>query len=428
MNKKFLSVIFFGAVLAMSLGSCKNEIDDVFDQDAAARMNTALSTYKDVLTAPSNGWVMEYFATDAEQGYTFLMKFDKNGSVNIAAKNTYTSNKMAQETSLYQFIGDDGPVLTFNSYNNLFHRFSTPEAIDGMSNGVGHGGDYEFIVMNASADSVKLQGKKAGYTQYMYPVTSGTSWEDYFNQLDTIDVKMFSPKLPTLWLNTANGKRYTIGDASTHYLSFVPDGGDAISQTTYAAGIVTHDGFRFCRPYQGLDSTFKVQKFVQQTDGTLLCTDDGKSTITAPYLDSLLVTKTLVWQIEPSTLGGDFVKAYDDVVTGCKTSFKTVFQYMQLRYDGASKNYELLFKNGKYTGKLYIGVTTSGTDKVSYTFADDGDNNGKVHLTRVAAFKTFMTLLTSSGYTLSATSTIAPTRVKFTSDANSSNYFYVDVQ
>ena len=112
--------------------SCVGEQEDIFDESSALRLEHAVSNYNDLLCSATNGWVMQYFARSSECGYPMLVKFSKSGAVEIAAKNKYSSNNVyAQESSLFEIISDNGPVLTFNSYNNLLHIFSTPEDIPG---------------------------------------------------------------------------------------------------------------------------------------------------------------------------------------------------------------------------------------------------------------------------------------------------------
>ena len=94
MNKK----IFFVATVAASLAvlpSCKNEVDDLFDQSAADRIEQAMTDYNEALCSAENGWEMLYFANGDEQGYNLLCKFDKNGSVKFAAKNEFSSKRQA---------------------------------------------------------------------------------------------------------------------------------------------------------------------------------------------------------------------------------------------------------------------------------------------------------------------------------------------
>lgn len=97
--------IFFTAAVASALlmsTSCKNEVEDIFDDSAANRIENALVEYSDVLTSAPNGWVMQYFANGDEPGASFVMKFSTDGSVNIASANYSNNYQLQQETSLFR--------------------------------------------------------------------------------------------------------------------------------------------------------------------------------------------------------------------------------------------------------------------------------------------------------------------------------------
>ena len=53
--KKFLNISLLSivALSSLSLASCKNEVDNIFDDDAVIRLDNAKAMYTDILT--SNG-------------------------------------------------------------------------------------------------------------------------------------------------------------------------------------------------------------------------------------------------------------------------------------------------------------------------------------------------------------------------------------
>ena len=140
----FLSALAF-AVVGTTV-SCSREEDEIFDKSAAERLNEAQEADYNILCAAPNGWEMLYFPSNTERGYNFLMEFMPGDKVRIAARNANTGNVYKEETSAFDIIADDGPVLTFNTYNSLFHYYSDPQpGLEGEVNlGTGSGGDYEF--------------------------------------------------------------------------------------------------------------------------------------------------------------------------------------------------------------------------------------------------------------------------------------------
>ena len=137
--KKFfnISLLTIVALSTLSLSSCKNEIDDIFDEDAVTRLEKAKAEYTNILTDKGGKWQLEYYANDEEPGYIYLMTFAKDGSVTIAGHNKWinyiktgsvtTASSYGSEVSMWEVIADNGPVLSFNTYNKYFHIFADPD-------------------------------------------------------------------------------------------------------------------------------------------------------------------------------------------------------------------------------------------------------------------------------------------------------------
>ena len=150
-NKILTAALLLGSLVMTT--ACSNEEDDIFDQSAAERLNAASETYSNLLTAGTGKWAMEYFPTNntdryTGSGYLMTMKFDKSSAVTVGMKNIFSNNVYREATSMWQVITDDGPVLSFNTWNDNLHQFSQPEDIPfttGSGNneqGTGVGGDY----------------------------------------------------------------------------------------------------------------------------------------------------------------------------------------------------------------------------------------------------------------------------------------------
>ena len=268
--------------LVFILSSCLSEEKNLFPESAALRSNHAIENTKQILISPSNnnGWVMEYFPNNATEGYTFLMNFNSNTFATIAAKNKYTPNYTTDE-SAFNVIGDNGPVLTFNTYNRVFHIFSDPKDPQGGSglDGIGLLGDYEFIVMNITNDLLTLKGKKRATEIIMYPLAKGQNWKTYFDILDKMDASLFNPKLPVMLTMKANtgDSIYYLTNGSNHIFTARTqreiDTEDAGRNIPF---IITDYGLRFAQPFIMGEDT--VQTFRLSDDkNKLVCIDKGKN-------------------------------------------------------------------------------------------------------------------------------------------------------
>lgn len=173
-------VIFAFMALSMVLASCNRDEKNLFDQSASERARMAIDSAKAYLPATANGWDMVYFANTGAEGYHVLLKFDENGQVVAAAKNAKTTkNKYAVDsTSVWAVQMDYGPILTFNTYNDVMHAWADPR-----NDGDGYSGDYEFLILESNPDYFKLKGKKHSAYCYLRPMPADVEWEAYLDDL-----------------------------------------------------------------------------------------------------------------------------------------------------------------------------------------------------------------------------------------------------
>lgn len=82
MKKLFLYIMF--AAVGLGLQSCLHDNDEIFEQSAAERINTAIESAEKVLTSAEKGWVMHYYLGHdyTYGGINITMSF-KNGKVTM---------------------------------------------------------------------------------------------------------------------------------------------------------------------------------------------------------------------------------------------------------------------------------------------------------------------------------------------------------
>lgn len=246
---------------AFSLGSCVNEEDDIFDKTAAERLNEASALYSSRLEASPYGWAMQLYPTydNAKYfgtGYLLLMDFDANHSVKVGMNNTMSRNQYLEDVSAWDIITDNGPVLSFNTYNNCLHAFSDPEDLPFTSErgedetGTGIGGDYEFIIVDAPEDAsyMMLKGKKRGTYNLLTPLQEGVVFEDYLADVNAFTTLMFannSLEPDVLYMGDA---KYRFADAADGVPSIYPYDGDEVTQSIFNPFLITkRDGKYYLR-------------------------------------------------------------------------------------------------------------------------------------------------------------------------------------
>jgi len=152
-------LIFFG---------CKRTQDEIFDKSPSVRMDEAITHIYSVLRANPNGWIIRYFPHPEQEfgGYSLFAKFTSDAEVSLTSDINLSTIK-----SSYAVVPEGGPILTFNSYNKVIHYFSEPGVDSGNgANDTGMGGDFEFIVLEATEKGIVLKGKKSGNTILMEPM------------------------------------------------------------------------------------------------------------------------------------------------------------------------------------------------------------------------------------------------------------------
>ena len=179
--KNIINSILIGtAVLGLSACSLHDDTE-LFGDPAAERLEKNVAADKTLLESAANGWELHLWTGKdySGGGYTYFMKF-ANDKVTVSSDIAPANMKT---TSSYDVISDQGPVLTVNTYNEVFHYLAEPS----MDDDDGEQQDYEFVIMRTTNDSIYLRGKKWGNHMVMTRVAESTSWEDEINKIQQMD-------------------------------------------------------------------------------------------------------------------------------------------------------------------------------------------------------------------------------------------------
>ena len=236
MKAKYLVMI---ALLAATFAACSRDEESLFDKPAAIRAQEAIENAFDVLTSAENGWEMAYFPNleASAKGYNMVVKFNKNGNVSVTAKNSATTmnNIMTDTASTWAVKSDYGPILTFDTYNDVFHAFSDPQ-----NDGAGLLGDYEFLILKATPELVLLKGKKHSAYTVMRPMKNA-NLEDYFAACEKMQSKLFGNN-NIVTLTQGNNKMYLYKGAEGQFQSAAYGSPLVAEAATYHPVCSTEDG------------------------------------------------------------------------------------------------------------------------------------------------------------------------------------------
>lgn len=476
MMKKIFNISAALAALTLSLGACApTEVDDLFNESAAERLDKALTDYKSYFTDKGGKWELLYFANTDEQGFYFVVTFHDDGSVDIAGNNKFTTGGSdadgqkdfdvsigyVKDTSLWEVQGDDGPSISFNSLNDAFHFFSDPGIIPPgatRANGAGHEGDFEFNVLSREENSCILRGKKHGLLMTMNRLPADTDDEQWIAQAVANQTNHFSPNVTTLYMTTPSGKRFVLSDYRVSLPGnqqmtpdmkrflwlFVPEGGDAVNEREHETMVVTPKGIHFYQPLEFLTeydaSANAVQDFYFQPDGSLLG-DDGATTINAGDIVDYYLLSSRVWVVDRESMSESLTEAYNNTlsamlnltvsgrqvtkanITSLKLIYKTVsktegYYALEIKFSAtlkgrASSNYTTCLK-------LDVARVDEKTIKMSCNLAaDDAFDTapGNDFFKPLPEFATFVNLLTSGNLTLTPSSALNPVAMNIANGA-----------
>lgn len=443
-----ISALLLGSIAGFS--SCKNEEEDIFDGSAAQRLDEYKTQYSADLTDKGGKWLMEYFTNEDERGYAFILTFDKNGSVKVSGQNVWLDNAYRSDVSMWQIITDNGPVLSFNTFNSVLHVFSSPENLTGPEapinpdtskdideTGEGHAGDYEFVIIGLSEDgkTMHLTGKKRLYDIYMYRLAPDADEVALLNDYFYAGKSIFSSQFPDLVItDTDSGEQFALTQGDKGLFEAWPMAGDPVVQTRKMNAIVGINEIRFRKPFaieRADDSdSIVVEKFVKQADGTYLCTDNGQNLV----LDNcgygnIFVDKKYKWKLNPNAvMGGEFATIYSKIPGETMAAYKCSYTGIEWKYIGTPTKRQLLeFKFSRTnSGVAYIygeQEVTDGGKSVKFNISTtDANSNGKKRLENIPSLVEFINKINSTTFSIESDKRMAPSSMKFVDVNDPQNY------
>lgn len=236
--KKLYKMLYMAAAVLLA-AACTPEEDDIFSDSSANRADATIEADMQVLTGAANGWLMEYYPEMSQTygGYNILLSFSEDGHVTVAGD---VANPTDTSTSLFSVKQSAGIVLSFDTYNEIFHVFSDPGNSQGGGNAYGLEGDYDFLILEATPQQVKLKGKKSGSYAILTPMEG--DWATYIQEIQAAESAMLAAQY-----NITDGTNSAT--ASVNYRNMTisyTEGEETLSMP--APFIVTLTGIKFYEP------------------------------------------------------------------------------------------------------------------------------------------------------------------------------------
>ena len=122
MNKNIIAYLLL-MMPALLLTSYLKDQEDIFDKPASIRTKGILTRLDVYWQISEYGWVLDMFPHPAQDYgcYSFTMKFDED---NVTVCTELSKDDVTKTiTSSYTLNNKNGPVLSFDIYNEFLHYF-----------------------------------------------------------------------------------------------------------------------------------------------------------------------------------------------------------------------------------------------------------------------------------------------------------------
>jgi hypothetical protein len=379
MNMKKNNILLFllMALPTLLLTSCLKDQEDLFPESASERTTKYLENAQKVLTSSENGWVLNYYPDRdlSYGGYVYTLKFDQD---NVEVFSEISSEDVPSIKSTYQLKNEDGPVLTFDTYNEYMHLFATPHGSSGAGGYEAYDGDFIFIVMNISEDqnTITLKGNRSGNIMYMHRLVGEETAESYMNKIKNIKKEMIFKNYEIVFNTdtvTAIYQRSVQKSGGKFTFTYMEDG-EVVNASTPV--ILTLDGITFKDTLNILGHEITGLKYVAGATEDIPAINDQSilfNPIVLPLSQQFLTGE---WYIAYSKLGS-YAQRYWNTV---KAALEGIGEEMYKAYLADEKGFGFHFisYDGKtqYAGSLFFNSTVISNDEITLQFAMSGAGNG----------------------------------------------------
>jgi hypothetical protein len=298
----FMGLVAFGMIVATT--SCRFEEDDYFSESASLRVEHTNDSVQYILANAPNGWVMQYFCgTGAAhfEGFNLFANFDKNGKVTLAGNHRMlrdgNAGKYTEATSFYSLLLEDGPVLAFNTWNDVLTPFVDP--VDPWSapknlvkDGQGMEGDHNFVIMSYHDDEIILRGERHGAEVRL--VKCPTTWQEYIADTDKMKNYITNTSISSYYVTTGTDTLYFTGLRNGRF-RYCENLTNPVKLDSLSCTFTPH-GFR--TEYQDSIGTQAFHEFTLAPDSTCLVNEDGMVKVMACW-DNYVVDCPSDWRLDP---------------------------------------------------------------------------------------------------------------------------------
>lgn len=340
----FLAISLFGAVMT----SCTFEQEDYFDESASLRITHTNEQIKDRLVTQSSegnyGWVIQYFVAGTDnydfEGFNLFGRFYADNKVTLASNHRYlrngNANKYTEYSSNYEMLAEEGPVLSFNTWNDILTVFEDPvdpQSAPGslVSNGEGMNGDHNLVLSSYDDACITFHGERHGARIRFIPCDR--PWEEYIAATAKTKSDIATSTITSYYVTNGTDTMYFAG-LNKGYFSYCDRVNDPLVSSTLSC-VFTPTGFRLHRE-NNLNGV-KFQEFHMAADSTCLLSEDDSVRVVALWDNYIVNVRNATWNFDLEQL---------------TSAQKSLVEQIAAEFTKYSKNYTLASIGlGRSTGK-----------------------------------------------------------------------------
>lgn len=309
------------ALFATALTACSSfQEDDLFDESASLRITKFNEDLQARLVEQSSegkhGWVIQYFVGSESKGYNLFARFEANGKVTLASNHPYlrggNANKYTEYVSSYEMLREDGPVLAFNTWNDILTVFVDPvdptEAPDRIVNdGEGMKGDNNLLFHAYEDQNILFRGQR--HFAGIRFVPCDRPWEDYITDADAFKKSITSTTLNSYYVTDGKDTMYFSG-LNNGLFTYQERLVDPL-QTEPCACVFSVDGFRLKNKSQLGEKSFQDFTISEQKDCLY---NEDKTVKVVPTWDYYINDCPSMWRIKEECFTPEQQKLYTKMV------------------------------------------------------------------------------------------------------------------
>lgn len=320
------------------LTSCKFEQDDYFEESAALRITHLNNQIKEQLVKQGedgkHGWVIQYFVAGTAdysfEGFNILARFYAGDKVTLAGNHRFlrggNANKYTEDDSCFDILAEEGPVLSFNTWNDILTVLEdpvNPAAAPGnvVSDGEGMNGDHNLVLVSQEDNCITFRGERHGANIRLIPCDR--PWTEYMDAVSKTKSDITSDIISSYYVTNGVDTMFFDG-LKKGYFNYCDRLVDPLRNRVLSC-VFTPEGFRLHRTdtlMTKLDTLTNVsvaaptthfQEFHMAADSTCLISENDSVRVIALWDNYIVNVRNTVWNFDPESMTAEQKTLFDQI-------------------------------------------------------------------------------------------------------------------